>query len=74
MTKNIEKTSKITAVKTVKDIPFAADTKVHGRVKAVLTSKTVADAIRKGARMSTVRFAVTKRMIKLTPVSAKVAA
>lgn len=61
----INTTDKITAVKTVADIPFTDGSAVHGRVRAVLTSKTVGAAIKKGARMSTVRYAVKHRLVRV---------
>ncbi len=64
MTK-IDKTARIVAIKKVTDIPFTKGTKVYARVAAVLTAPTVAAAMKRGARTSTIRFAVRKRMIRV---------
>lgn len=72
MTKPIEKTAKIVVLK--QDNPFRPETAVHRRARAVLTSKTVADALRKGARTSTVRWLMAGRYVSVRPVAAKKAA
>ena len=68
MTKQLEKTAKIVAVKSVKDLTFTEGSAVHKRARAVLGAKTVGEALKRGARTSTVRWAVAKRFIKLGAV------
>jgi hypothetical protein len=63
MTKPIETNAKLIIVKN--DNPFREGTAVHKRARAVLTSTTVAQALKKGARTSTVRYLVGKRQVKV---------
>lgn len=62
MTKIIP-TAKITVVK--KENPFTEGSKVAKRVGAVLKAKTVEEALKKGARTSTVRYCVKHRLVKV---------
>jgi hypothetical protein len=61
--KPIAEEAKITVIN--KENPFREGTGVYKRAQAVLTSKKVADAIKKGARISTVRYLAKNRFIKL---------
>lgn len=64
MTKLLNPKAKIVVVK--KDNPFTPGTEVHKRMSAVLAAPTVGAAVKKGARTSTVRWAVAHRLVKVT--------
>jgi hypothetical protein len=70
--KTIEKTAKIVVLK--QNNPFRPETAVHKRARAVLTSKTVADALKRGARVSTVRWLLEGKYVAVKPVAKKAAA
>ena len=59
----VEETMKIKVLK--RDNPFREGTAVAKRVDAVLHAKSVAVALKKGARKSTVRWLKTHRQIAL---------
>lgn len=63
MTKKLDDTAKIVVLK--KDIPFREGTAVYKRARAVLSSKTVQEALKRGARTSTVRWFVAAKQIRL---------
>ena len=63
MPKPIDETAKIVVLN--KENPFREGSNVHKRAHAVLTSKKVADALKKGARISTVRYLARNRFIKV---------
>jgi hypothetical protein len=56
--------AKIKVVK--KDNPFTEGTKVYKRVAAVLASRTVEQALKKGARRSTVHWMKAHRLIQVS--------
>lgn len=66
MTKPLNVKDKIKVVKNQN--PFAEGSDTAKRVNAVLTSTSVEQAIKKGARTSTVRWALKNRLIKLVHV------
>jgi hypothetical protein len=72
MTKQLEPTAKIIVLK--KDVPFREGTAVHKRGQAVLRSKTVAEALKRGARPSTVRYFVECKQVRLVAAEARAAA
>lgn len=68
MTKKLEETAKIVVLR--KDIPFREGTAVYKRAQAVLRSKTVAEALKRGARTSTVRWFVACKQVRLETAKA----
>ena len=60
--KNIAPTAKIIVLS--KENPFAKGTGAFKRVQAVLASKSKAEALKRGARSSTVRYCLNEKLIK----------
>lgn len=61
--KPLAEEAKIVVVK--KENPFREGSEVFKRAQAVLASKDVATALKKGARISTVRYLAKHRFIKV---------